>query len=618
MKSAFQILEMGSALRRELLHVVMSAACIVYTPPRAAGQADAPPERESAVAPGQLPKLDVPSPETKGKLALQLAGNSAFTEKELRTAIARQIVTIEDYGLDAANAYDAGFFLENHYRKHGYSQVTAESRITGRWSLRMRISDGPKTTIGKVSVPGAKSHTTKEVTDYLLGPTRERFPRLKNDAELPFVEGDLQAGADLVRRLYLSDGFLDATVEAPQISLSRNRTVAAVTLRIQEGVQYSFGNITFAGNPIFPRTELAKAIDEEIQKSFTPGRLEAAQRKLEDFYKKRGYFVVKLETRGARENARGGRVPVVFVITPGPKHHFSGVNVRGTENVRPQFIQNRLLDLRDKTYDPELVDEKFRALIQTGLFRNLRINPQRADVDEVLLDVEIEEAKPKEFGIGLGFASYEGFIASLNYTDRNFLSTARPLSFGIEYTARGYKGELAWNDPWLFETDNRLRARLYAVIRDEVGYSKNEFGFHTSLSRNITKNWEVSAFVLAKKVSISKSTIVPRRLLGQEDYIANSIGVSSTLDYRNNPANPTKGFLGTVTFDAANGALGSDVEFLRGTLKLSVLPAGHHKYGTLLRGARRGDLSDGKNFDRHASHRRKILLRRRNIGEEFQ
>ncbi len=533
------------------------------------GQADTPPERESAAAPDKLPKLDVPAPAMKGKLTVQFSGASAFTEKQLRTAIARQLATIEESGLDAANAYDAAFFLENHYRKQGYSQVSATGQIAGAGTLRLTVREGPQTIIGSVAVPGAKSHTADEVTNYLLGPTRERFPRTKKDTALPFVEADVQSGAALVTRLYAAEGFLDAVIEQPQFALSADKRTAALTLNIEEGPQYWFGPITFIGPPTYPREELAKAMSEDTGKPFTTGRIEAARRKLEDFYKKRGHFLAQVTATGDKEASRQSRVPVAFTVAPGAVHHFDGAVLRGLEKVSPKFVQNRLMKLRGQTYDPELIDERFRELIQTGLFKNLRINPQLAPGNEVKLDVEVEEAKAKEFGIGLGFASYEGAIASLTYTDRNFLRAARPLSFGIEYTSRGYKGEVLWSDPWFFESDYRFRARLYATTRTEEGYSKNEFGLQPSLARNITKHWEVSAFLLAKQVKITDSTILPRSLLGAEKYLANSIGLSSTLDYRNNPANPTRGFIGTVTFDAASGALGSEVEFLRGTARFS-------------------------------------------------
>ena len=546
-----------------------AAICALLVVRFAFGQADAPPERETPAAREKLPKLGAPAPKTTGKLTVQFVGAAAFDEKKLREAIARQIVSIEESGLNEAGTYDAGFFIESQYRKHGYSQVHAKGEILGPWRLRIRITEGPPTKIGTVSVPGANSHTAEELTSYLLGPTRERFPRIRKDGQLPFVEADVQNGAELVTRLYAAEGFLDAVIEPPQIEMSADQRSVAITLPVEEGTQYWFGAITFAGPAIYPREDLLTAIAEETGKPFTAGRLDAAQRKLEDFLKKRGHFLAKVTAFGDKTTVARDRVPVTFAFVPGPRHRFGDVVLRGLEKVKPRFVQNRLVKLRGETYDPELIDEKFRELIQTGLFKTLRINPQQAPGDEVRLDLEIEEAKAKEFGIGLGFASYEGFIASLSYTDRNFLRSARPLSLDLEATSRGYKGELLWSDPWIFESDYRFRARLYALTRTNDGYTKREFGLQPSLARNLTKHWEVSAFLLARQVDITESSIVPPELLGLEKYRAISLGLSSTLDFRNNPGNPTRGFIATTTVDAASGILASEIEFLRATARVS-------------------------------------------------
>lgn len=578
-------------MKRQAMHLwiraVAGALAVLLAAPFSFAQTESPPERETPTEAKQLPKLDVPEPKSRGKLSVEFVGAKAFNERQLREGIARQIRTIEDSGLDAPSAYDAAFFLESFYRKNGYSRVSAKGEISAAWSLKLMVAEGPLTKVGTVTVLGNKSHTTEELTKYLLGPTHELFPRIKKTTDLPFVEADVQSGAELVTRLFAAEGFPQAVIEPPEFRFDGG--AVDITMRVTEGPQYWFGAITFVGGP-YPRSELLPVLDLETGRPFTPGRLETMRQKLEDFLKKRGHFTAKVEARADRERAPGVKVPVAFVLTAGPRFRFDGVTLRGLRDVSPRFVENRFMKLHGQTYDPDKLDEKFREMIQTGLFTNLRIYPKVADDNQIRLDIEIEEAKPKEFGIGLGYGSYEGVIASLSFTDRNFLHTARPLTLGVEYTSRGYKGEVLWSDPWFLESDYRFRARLYAQTRKVDGFSKFEIGLQPSLARNITKHWEVSAFVLTKRVTISDATIFPSTLVGPDEYLANSIGISTTLDFRNNPANPTRGFIGMATFDAASAALGSEVEFLRATARFSYyLPI--TKQSVLAFGARGGVIS---------------------------
>src|ERR1700736_1529343 len=63
--------------------------------------------------------------------AIGFRGETAFKEKDIRTALKEQINTIDDYGLTPARADDVAFFLELFYRKHGYAKVDVHYNIEG-------------------------------------------------------------------------------------------------------------------------------------------------------------------------------------------------------------------------------------------------------------------------------------------------------------------------------------------------------------------------------------------------------------------------------------------------------------------------------------------------------
>jgi outer membrane protein insertion porin family len=549
-------------MKRLLIFLLLAAGL-------ACAQTDAPPELQQPFAPDELPPVgEPPKAPLHGKLDVTFVGNTAFRPKQLRDGIARQIESIEAYGLDEAGAYDAAYFLESFYRRHGYAHVEVSAHIAGPWALQLTVEEGPLVHVGEITIEGNTGFDTKTLTNYLLGPIRERFPRIRQDFKLPFVEADIFSGADLVRRLYQTDGWLDAVVEPPDITFNDELTVANIRLKVMEGTQFRFGTITLKGSLVFPREQLLEVIAEQTKDIFTDGRLEAAERALEEFYQRRGYFAVSVVATGDIEEAKGGRVPAVFEINTGDVYQFDEVTVTGTEGVKPAFLQQRLKPLQGKTYDPRLIDKSFRELIQTGLFRNLRITPESIGNGRLRLAVSVEEAKPKEFGVGLGYASFFGGIASLTYRDLNFFGSGRPFSVNVEANMRGFNGELLYTDPWLFDSDYQLRLRLYGVNAALRGYTKNELGFQPTLSRWLTKHWSISAFVRAKTVAIHDVEIEPESLVGRTRYTVASIGLSQSFDFRNNKTIPTRGLLITTSLELAPDGIG-DVAFLRGLGALS-------------------------------------------------
>ena len=170
---------------------------------------------------------------------LEIRGATAFKEEELRSVLKEEIATIHDFGLTAARADDAAFFLELFYRKHGYAKVDVRYSIEGGSRLVLNVTEGPQAILGTINFVGNNHVPAEKLFEYVVGPTRERYSRLQKD--LPFVAADIQEGADLLHRYYVGEGYLEATVDAPQFHFSTDGARVDVTIPVHEGRQYFFG-----------------------------------------------------------------------------------------------------------------------------------------------------------------------------------------------------------------------------------------------------------------------------------------------------------------------------------------------------------------------------------------
>src|SRR5438067_13093110 len=327
---------------------------------------------------------------------LEIRGATAFKEEELRSVLKEEIATIHDFGLTAARADDAAFFLELFYRKHGYAKVDVHYSIDGS-RLVLDVTEGPQAILGTINFVGNNHVPAEKLFEYAVGPTRERYSRLQK--ELPFVASDTEEGADLVHRYYVGEGYLDSAVDAPQYHFSADNTRVDVTIPVHEGRQYFFGDLIFRVNPIYDAATLRGQMVDLLSQPYTDRRVDDISRRLQAYYKARGYYGVKVEATGEPETSVAGHVPVVVVISPGPVYKFGEVNVTGLRRLRPSYGHNRFTSLQGKTYSPDVLDEKFRELMRTGLFNVLQINPQPDGGNYLRLDVAAEEAKAKEFGV---------------------------------------------------------------------------------------------------------------------------------------------------------------------------------------------------------------------------
>ena len=504
---------------------------------------------------------------------IEFRGQQAFKEKELRVALKEEITTIEDFGLSPARADDLAFFLEVFYRKHGYAKVDVRYVIESGDRLRLDINEGPRFFLSQVIFDGNAHESADKLFEYMVGPTRERYSRMEK--RLPFVAADLEEGTHLVQRFYVAEGFLDAVVDAPREKFLPESNEVEVTVPLHEGRQYFFGKITFSGQTVYGSEALRGQISDLLARPYTDLRVEDIPRRLEAYFKARGYYDVKVVADGAPDVAVNGRVPVHIVVSPGAVYHFDGVTVTGLRRLHPSFVTKRFTRLEGKTYSPDVLDDRFKTLMKTGQFNVLQIKPVPIDGHLLRLDISAEEAKSKEFGFWGGFDTYEGALAGVQVGDRDLFGYGRPLTATIEVSQRSYRGEILYEDPFFFDTDFVFTARAFALTFDYDGYSKFELGGRFELSRKITKYDEASLTFSARHVDITDSQIRPSFLLGPDEYQVDTIGLTNTLDLRENRYVNPRGFLVGNTFDLASSALGSDIEFIRSTMRVGYyLPFG--------------------------------------------
>jgi outer membrane protein insertion porin family len=503
---------------------------------------------------------------------IEFRGQQTFGEKELRSALKEEITTIDDFGLSPARADDLAFFLEVFYRKHGYADVNVHYAIESQDRLRLDITEGPRLIVGTVIFDGNAREPADKLFEYMVGPTRERYSKLEK--KLPFVAADMQEGANLVRRLYVAEGFLEVVVDPPRYTFHRETNQVDVVLPIHEGRQYFFGSVSFSGQTIYDAETLRGQMLDLLRQPYTDARVADIPRRLQAYFRARGYYDVKVSATAAPEEAVDGRVPVQVAITAGPVYRFDGITVTGLERLRPSYVVKRFSKLRGKTYSPDVLDERFRTLMRTGLFNLVQIKPVPVDGHLLRLDTSAEEAKSKEFGFSIGYGTYEGGIAGVQYRDRDLFGYGRPLTTSIEVSQRGYKGEILYEDPFFLDTDFSFKARFAAFTFRFDGYTKFELGGRLELTRKITKYDEAGVTFAVRQVKIIEADIKPI-FLGDENYLVNTLGLTNTIDLRESPYVTPRGFLINNTLDLASSAFGSDIEYIRGTIRVGYyLPFG--------------------------------------------
>ncbi|MGA3170835.1 MAG: BamA/TamA family outer membrane protein [Chthoniobacteraceae bacterium] len=551
------------ALAAAALMVALAAAAVLAQETAPPPQNNPPKlERNPAAA------LATPTPVPNGNVAIRFVGVTHFTDKQLRSAIADQIIELQQQGVGPATADDAAFFLGIFYRKNGYANVNVDWKVLDPGSVELDVTEGTLVLLDGVDFLGVRGLPAATLKDYITSTTRERFPNPK--AALPFAQSDVDTGVERIRGLYASEGFLNAVVDPAKITFSRDGTRASVLVTVREGMQYHFGTITFSGDLVFyPNTELLNQLKPFTSKPYTPEQVVNMQRAVVYYYKTNGYYDPKVDVQSDPNLAVNGCVPVAFNIQSGAVYRFGGVSQEGLNHLSPRFLPDRFASLKGKFYNPQLLDQKFREMMQTGLFRQLRIEPRPQPDNTIELHMVVDEEKVRELGFSAGYGTFEGLIVGAIAGDRDLFGTGRPLTANVELSQNFLRGEILYSDPWLLESDYQLDARLFGQSEQWYRYSVFETGFKPQISKQITQQLDAAVFLQAKEVSTTDQGIDPSEI-GPTSYFVSTAGASLTLDTRApDKLNPRSGMIGTLIGEVASSALGSTVEFARVTGRLS-------------------------------------------------
>jgi outer membrane protein insertion porin family len=502
---------------------------------------------QEAAATSQL--APTPPPEAASRVIFD--GNQHFPENQLRQALADPLLSIQNQGLTAPLADDTAYYLEVFYRRHGYPNVNVNYQIRGR-ELQLNIMEGRYYNLGKINFVGNQSFPAKSLNDYMIGTTRARLSQFQK--QLPFVQADLETGSGLLKNYYISQGFANVQIEPLQYQFDDALDNVDVTVTTKEGQKFVFGAITFPDVPGIPPSAFQAKVNDLTQppKPYSDSAVTDLQRDILYILKRYGHVTAQVSVNGDIASAKGGAVPVKVSIQPGPVYQFGRIVVQQRPNSRlkPDFLPNRFLPLTGQTYSPLKLQELDTQMITTGLFDSLDFQETPMPDDTVQLTLSPVEAKQKYFSIFGGYDTFYGVIFGGSFSDRDVGGEGHIFSASAQITGRGPQGKISYEDPWFLNTDLDSLTEFGIDDQNLYGYTFVDEYIRTNLTWKYgktlttgTKEYQTGVFLLLRNANLSQIAITPESLVGPTSYDLVTVGLNQTIDRRDNPLNPRKGWI---------------------------------------------------------------------------
>lgn len=465
------------------------------------------------------------------------------------------------------------------YRRSGRVSATVTPKIVElpqkRVDLVFEIDEGPKSGILNLNVMGNKEFSDNALRDVVV--TKEskwyRFFTNNDNYDPDRIEYDREQ----LRKFYRNRGYYDFHVLSAVAELVPEKNGFNVTYVLEEGGRYKFGKLTV-------ETDL-KRLDPERLRKLLP--IKEGQIYQDELVEKStdaltfaagaaGFAFVDVRPRYT-PNPKTHTVDVNFQVTEGPRVYIERIDIVGNTRTIDPVIRRQLLVAEGDAYNRVLVDRSKTQVRALGFFKDVDITQTPGSApDKTVLRVAVTEQPTGELSFSLGYSSVDQLVADIGVTERNFRGRGQQVTFRVSAGYLRQEISAGFTEPRFLGRNLAGGFNLYATRYDFStygSYKTSSVGGSLSLGFPLTETSHLAASysVHSDEIFVDSSLCIPgqetvsRTLCDQRGTTFTSqVGFSYSIDLRDDPVKPTRGFVFTAGQDFAG--LGGNVRFVRSTL----------------------------------------------------
>ncbi|SMC33445.1 outer membrane protein assembly factor BamA [Cellulophaga tyrosinoxydans] len=393
-------------------------------------------------------------------------------------------------------------YLQNKYKKKGFLNtkvtiVTAkDTSETNAQSMVVNIKKGTKVKIGHINFEGNEKLSDNKLKKSLKK-TKEKS--LKNILKLKrskYIPEDYEA--DLVKLVenYAAKGYRDARVISDTIT-KNGEDLIDITIKVEEGNKYYFGEIDFVGNTVYSDRVLSQVLG--IKKGDTYNGVLLKERiadntkpdpnDLSSLYQNNGYMFSSINP--VEMSAANDTINFEIRIIEGKETFLDHVTVDGNDKTNDHVIFRELRTRPGQKYNKADIIRSIRELGALGFFDAENVKPDVLNPDPnagtVDLNYSLVESGSSQIELQGGYGG-GGFIGTLGLSFSNF-------SIQNLFKGEAYK-PVPMGDGQTFAL--RLQAsqtfRVYSLNFSEPWLGgRKPVSFSTSLSRTKQFSYDFNA-----------------------------------------------------------------------------------------------------------------------------
>jgi outer membrane protein insertion porin family len=489
---------------------------------------------------------------------IEFAGNKKLRKKDFEEKMTMKKGMI----CTDALVYDNALIIKKLYAQKGnlLAEVKTEiipTKIPGNVLVKMKISDGPKILIKKITFSGNKAFKERKLRWTFK--TKEQQLFWGGD----FDEEQYRNNLDTLIIFYKDQGFIDARIVHDSLWYGQNKKDLFIAIDLFEGKKFLTGDFFYSGNKVIETGALSRTVLMKKGKPFQKSKFEATKEFVVNSYREEGYLWVQVRDR---QSFRGDTVDVTFDITEGQPAIVRKVDITGNMKTKEKVIRREMVIMPGQKYKHSLMTRSVRNIYQLNFFTNVKPDLKPNEDGTVDLEFSIQEKDNiGQLSLGASYSEIDGFMGTFSTSIPNFRGAGQKLDLSFEAGQRRLNVSVGFMEPWAFNTPTTLQGSIYYLKRSYYG-DLTQYGISGSVMRKL--KWPDDYFAaslgyeLAWKEEYEKySTLYENGLQLQPQGIMSKLSLSLMRDDTDMPKFPTEGSRFAITPEFTG--LGGDYKFIK-------------------------------------------------------
>ena len=490
---------------------------------------------------------------------IQFAGNKKVDTSTLQEKIDLKLGSV----YNPVEVNRAAERIKEHYEEEGYFEAAvtpdAERLPDGDVTVVFRIAEGRRITIDRIVIEGAQGLKPKQIKDIMLTQERQYYI-LRGTVQRQKLDDDL----DRIVQLYGDHGYIQARVESSSVQVDRNRARVTIRIGVVEGPQFRVGGVDVTGNQVLPLEEIRRRIKLATGDVFSRSKLRDSVKAIQDLYGVIGRASADINPTTTQDNANR-KVNVTFEIAEGPEVFVERINISGNVRSQEKILRREIPMHEGDLFTTAKLVRARQKLVNLGYFESVKATTAPGTTkDKIVVTIEVTEKPTGLFSIGGGYSSTDGFLGTVDLSQRNFLGRGWEVFLRLRAGGSTQQGTIGFTEPWLFDRPLAAGFDLFNNRRVFTEYTVNSLGGDVRLGHPIGEfsRWNLIYRISEDRISDIADNASTGLLAEKGSRLTSLIGGTLSRDTRDSIFEPTRGTSASIGLDFAGLGFG-DSKFVR-------------------------------------------------------